>query len=314
MGFDRVVPYVLLLILSPGCALIAGDDLGSDDADGPAGTLTLPFITYNGVSLTGVSLRGVSREGVPLSGITLEGMSIAGMSIGGMSIDGVSIDGSELTGIVGEEAVGGEQMVGARMSGVLSNGRALPMRIESAELLPGVHGDIWAYDVSYEQTSGNWSRLCGSDGAIALTGTWNLAAGVPGGGAWSASSSTFTFGCRGAALAKCVELGYEPWATDSSTSLRDHHQACTRMIRADYCGDGKSWTESGVKINLYDDLGIQTDSASWRIDAEWLAGEALCIDKRRDFRHGKPSCWHQKKKSSCGSFAGGALLIDEYRH
>jgi hypothetical protein len=313
MGFVRVTPYVLL-IASAGCAMMAGDDLGSDDAGGSIGKLTAPFISYNGVSLNGVGLRGVSPDGVPLSGVSLAGVSIRRMSLGGMIVRGLSIEGSELTGTVGRDVLGGDEMVGAEMSGILSDGRALPMRIESAELLPGATGDIWTYGVSYAQLDGSWTPMCGSGSAIALTGTWNLGAGVAGGGAWSASSSVFTFGCRGAALAKCVELGYQPWATVSSTPLRDHHQACTRMIRADYCGDGTAWTEPGVQINLFDDLGIQTDSTSWRTDAEWLPDGARCIHKLRDFRHGRPTCWHQKKKGACGSFDGGALLIDEYKH
>ncbi len=313
MGFDRVVPYALLLITSPGCALMAGDDLGVEGGE-TVGELTAPFISYNGVSLNGVDLHGVSPDGVPLDGIDLAGTSLGGMTLDRMSIDSVRIEGSELTGIVGGEVVGGDQLIGARMIGILSDGHALPMRIEWAELLPGASDDIWVYGVSYAHGRGRWSPLCGTGAAIALTGTWNLAAGVTGGGAWSPSSSAFTFGCRGAALAKCVEHGYEPWATVSSTPLRDHHQACTRMMRADYCGDGTAWTKSGTLINLYDDLGIQTDSTSWRIDAEWLPDGALCIDKRRDFRRGKPSCWHEKKKNSCGSFDRGALLINEYKH
>ena len=30
----------------------------------------------------------------------------------------------------------------------------------------------------------------------------------------------------------------------------DHHQACVRMVRADYCGDGRSWTVNGRRVNL----------------------------------------------------------------
>ena len=105
-----------------------------------------------------------------------------------------------------------------------------------------------------------------------LSGTWNLGSGVVGGGSWTNSSTTFTFGCRGAALAKCVELGYKPWKIVNGVSLRNHHQACVRMIRADYCGDGKPWTQDGTPINVYDSLNIQTDAATYKLDAEWTAG------------------------------------------
>ncbi|HKE16508.1 MAG TPA: ADYC domain-containing protein, partial [Kofleriaceae bacterium] len=251
-------------------------------------------------------------------GMSLNGMSLNGMSLNGMSLNGMSLNSSELSGeLASGEAVFGAGMVGAHLSGVLSDGSTLPLRIDSARTLPGPNGDVWAYGVSYALAGGSWAPLCGVSGgapvaAIALVGTWDLRSGVPGGGSWAASSSEFTFACRGAALAKCVELGYKPWQSVSGTLLRDHHQACARMIRADYCGDGTAWTRDGELINLYDSLGIQEDAANWKTDAEWLPGGARCYHKLRDFRHGKPHC-KELKSNHCGSFADGALLIDEYK-
>ena len=37
-------------------------------------------------------------------------------------------------------------------------------------------------------------------------------------------------------------------------SLASYHQACTRMARADYCGDGTSHTQDGTWIEYYDKL------------------------------------------------------------
>jgi ADYC domain len=45
--------------------------------------------------------------------------------------------------------------------------------------------------------------------------------------------------------------------------LQNHLTACTRMLRADDCGDGKSWTVTGALINLYDGIGVQIDPQSW---------------------------------------------------
>ena len=145
-------------------------------------------------------------------------------------------------------------------------------------------------------------------------GTWNYAQGVTGGGSYTASTTSFTFGCRGTAIAKCVELGYKPWKTVGTTLLRNHHVACTRMIRADYCGDGKSWTVDGTPINVYDNLGIQTDAATYPTDAEWLTTGARCINLARSFINGakKPTCY-TAKAGQCGTFNNGALVIDEYK-
>jgi ferredoxin len=55
-------------------------------------------------------------------------------------------------------------------------------------------------------------------------------------------------------------------------SLQDHHQACTRMARADYCGDGVPWTVPGTAIDIYDHLYPQIETKetqNWQIEAEW---------------------------------------------
>ena len=51
-----------------------------------------------------------------------------------------------------------------------------------------------------------------------------------------------------------MELGYKPWKTVGGVSLRDHHQTCTRVLRADYCGNGVSHTQDGTLINIWDTL------------------------------------------------------------
>ena len=264
-------------------------------------------LTSNGMSLNGMSLNGMS----------LNGMSLNGMSLNGMSINGMSLNGSQMTGVKSNgTAVSGAGLVGAKMAGTLSSGGTVSVRVDSAQTLPAPHTDVWAYGVSYQLAgSTTWSPMCGSSGtlALALSGTWNLGSGVVGGGSWSASATSFTFGCRGAALAKCVELGYKPWKIVNGVLLRNHHQSCVRMLRADYCGDGKSWTQDGTPINVYDSLNIQTDAAEYKLDAEWVPTGARCIWKLRDFQLNKPTCETLKKLEGCGTFKSGALLINEYK-
>jgi hypothetical protein len=173
------------------------------------------------------------------------------------------------------------------MVGVLSNGARLPMRIDDVNQETAPNNDVTLYKVSYQGTSGAWYPLCGKDstgapiGAIALSGTWDYSQGTATGGSWTASSTLFTFGCRTTALGKCVELGYKPWVVDNGVTLQRHHQACTRMIRADYCGDGTPWTVNGRKINVYDAVGVQTDTQGWAFEAEWTDKGARCVSTMR---------------------------------
>ena len=277
-----------------------------DELEESIGETSQEVMTTNGMSINGMSINGMS----------INGMSINGMSINGMSINGMSINGSQLTGVKSDgQAISGAGFVGANMTGTLTSGATVGLRVDSAQLLPAPNNDVWAYGMSYQLAgTTSWSPMCGSSStlAIPLTGTWNLGQGVAGGGSWSASATTFTFGCRGAALAKCVELGYKPWKVVGGVSLRSHHQACTRMIRADYCGDGKAWTQDGTPINVYDSLNIQTDAGAFKLDAEWTPAGARCIWRLRDFQNGKPSCETIKKLDGCGTFKSGGLIISEY--
>jgi hypothetical protein len=80
-----------------------------------------------------------------------------------------------------------------------------------------------------------------------------------------------------------VRLGYKPWKRLSDgTSLWDHHQACVRMLRADYCGDGPT-TRDGMLINLYDPVGIQPDEPrpGMSFEAGWDEGGAVCVARPR---------------------------------
>ena len=288
--------------------------------------MSLNGMSLNGMSLNGMSLNGMSLNGMSLNGMSLNGMSLNGMSLNGMSLNGMSLNGSQLAGVTTDgQALAGEALVGAEVRGLLSNGATLPIRIDDATALPAPSADVWGYAVSYGVDSG-WIPLCGTDAggepvlAVPLAGTWNHGVGE-GGGAWTASADRFTFACRGTALTKCVELGYKPWQSAGGVSLRDHHQACTRMLRADYCGNGQPGTLDGWKVNLYDQIGVQGDTesgAEWVFEARWTASGAVCVDEVRALElvvaGDMPTCALEKMRSDCGAggFAGGTLLMSEY--
>jgi hypothetical protein len=67
--------------------------------------------------------------------------------------------------------------------------------------------------------------------------------------------------------------------------MREYYDACVRMVRADYCGDGQGWTRSGMPIDIWDDLGIQTadtrNDASFSFEAGWTPAGAVCVGHTR---------------------------------
>jgi len=109
-------------------------------------------------------------------------------------------------------------------------------------------GTTYLYVLELQHTDGTWGNACksGSDGftgAIPTAGYWNYR------GTKLASSTYFTFGCTSGVIAKCYRWGYRPWL---NSAFWNEHAACTRMARADYCGDGYSWTKTGTTINHWD--------------------------------------------------------------
>lgn len=178
----------------------------------------------------------------------------------------------------------GKDLKGAQLDAVDEQGRKLKFKIRDVELDPQDHdNETYLYTVFYLDTSDSkWKNLCEPDAynvakAIPLAGSWDET------GAYIESSKLITFGCTSGAIAKCVRFGYKPWKNLNGKSLRDFHQACTRMVRADYCGNGKSHTQEGTWIDVYDVLGIQkqTTNSGMVFEAAWGPNGATCINRAR---------------------------------
>ena len=133
--------------------------------------------------------------------------------------------------------------------------------------------------------------ICGKDDhgkprqAIFLGGDWDGNSGTQGAGGKiaDAESGAISIGCRKVgAIAKCVDFGYKPWV---SPAMDDMHQACVRMVRADFCGDGTPWTVDGNLIDIADGLAIQTpDSKDFVFEATWTKAGASFLNTHLDFR------------------------------
>jgi hypothetical protein len=276
----------------------------------------------NGTSLNGRSLNGRSLNGRSLNGRSLNGVSLNGRSLNGEALGGMWVDGSLLRAEVGHRDLAGRDLVGASLTGLLDDGATIALRLDDVRKLKGTP-DTHLYAVSLA-ADGGFYPLCVDElgrpaEAIALAGRWSYAEGVPGGGSFIDDPTAFTFACRGYAIAKCVELGYAPWQNvrlrgHRTVSLADHHQACTRAIRADYCGDGTPHTVDGTLIDIYDDLGVQDDTTSWSMEAEWVPGGARCVARERLSGAEDPACWSSLLTPDCGApahFAAGALIMTE---
>ncbi len=180
------------------------------------------------------------------------------------------------------------------MTAALPDGSALTLRLDA--ITPSSDPDILLYDVSYSRDSVSFSPLCldlkgAPTRAFPLLGYWDESEGTATGGDHIDVPSGVTFACEGYAIAKCAQMGYKPWRTVKEckapglcheVALSHVHQACTRMLRADYCADGKPHTREGTLVDVWDNFGLETPTRpAWSFEAEWGEGGALCVETTR---------------------------------
>ncbi len=272
----------------------------------------------NTALLDSTSVGGATSTAPFKAGAWLMDTHVAGSGLAGWALDwsedwgstswawrtGTWFEGAELSGKVVDQAGGEPELVTLHID-----------RITAAE--PG--SDVllhWVSVMTTDETGGAVTfPLCGWDQAqreipaIVLRGEWSQDERVSwGGDQISDSAYRVTFACASGALGKCaadcasdatcaasgvaVALGYRRWAaphtvstTDGAYRWRDYamdHQSCTRMVRADYCGDGVSWTANGTEIDVYDKTEINVTSSDpygawWQWEATWNENGATRI-------------------------------------
>lgn len=225
-----------------------------------------------------------------------------GISLNGVKVENVTFEGSLLKGTVGKQQISGTQFTGVMIEVNFADPKATnyKFRIDEvtldAEAAAKGFKDVWRYRVSmWTSISNTWVSLCNDSAGrpadlIPLLGMyWDQATGNR-----IDDPNSLTLACKDGALEKCTHVGYRPWATGTicksqrsknctQISLKDHHQACTRMLRADYCGDGVSFTENGTLLDIFDYLSppVALREESWDIEARWLTTGALCLSKPR---------------------------------
>jgi hypothetical protein len=177
-------------------------------------------------------------------------------------------------------------LVGATIT-VQQGESSLLLRIDEVKTDPqDSTGDIWLHHFSVKDpATGQWRPFCEQDAegqrlGFPLVGTWDDSSGRR----RRTADTTFSLTCTAGAEGKCVRFGYKPWKKSAQgVDLWDHHQACTRMARADYCGNGKATTRNGTLVDIYDELGIQKSMPreGMRFEAAWGTEGALCVNHPR---------------------------------
>jgi len=223
------------------------------------------------------------------------------------------------------EVLRGTQLEGRVVHLPIAQGEA-PVAIRLASIRPDPKdADLLRHEFQVRDAQGAWTPLCepNIDGE-----TWGfpvaLAPGHPG------REGAITLTCASGAVAKCIRFGYKPWARGPhGENLAPYHAACVHMVRADYCGDGTPHTRNGIRIDLWDHIGLRPDPEPGtahqpgdpEFEAGWTPRGAVCVNHTRQPDLGTTgqilqACPRLTQAPACGEDAAaarGALIYSRSR-
>ncbi|WP_224370985.1 ADYC domain-containing protein [Hyalangium versicolor] len=237
----------------------------------------------NGTLLWGNARKVATDE----TSTQLASVDLASAKLGATTIKGLRLQDGHLE--VPKRA--SKELVGAVLQGAASDGQPVEVALCGAEPAAQDPAMEWYRIEIWNAQAESWANPClattevPAPRALAVRGVWD------GKGAHLTVADRFTFACENGAIAKCITWGYKPWAKKDGRSLEELHQACTRMVRADYCGDGHTHTRENSPIDVYDGLGVLArttePSKSWdpkqaSFEAAWGPEGARCLSRARD--------------------------------
>jgi hypothetical protein len=245
------------------------------------------------------ALQGLLQQGMQTQGMTFQGFEFATATLNGAPLANFRLQNGELMGEQNGATVRDTGLVNAHVFAEFQNKTVHPPANAVVEYrITGIVPEDTRYDPTHtgatflytlEQNvdgTGNWQPACPADSdgrsaTIALSDVWDDKGGR------SSPAPLFTLGCTSAVIAECYRWGYRPWVTGYG-NLGIMHWVCTRLARADYCGDGVSHTVDGTLINVWDNLSPPgpilaqgTTPPGMTFEAAWDQNGALCFSHAR---------------------------------
>lgn len=282
----------LTLTAAVGCGPEAGPVTTCRQAQG---IIILNALTLNGLTMNGLSLEG-TRPNAWNNGTELDGVE---------PVQGVVVDDVLESRLAIGAPVAGEQLLAVGVGG-----EEMPLTVAGEEERDGRR--------NLRVTLANGANPCGSKDAVGLLipGVWDLETGDRHDTMRVGDHELrHTFSCTSGVIAKCVLWGYGTEAQGA-----DVHETCTRLARADYCGDGVGYTENNTPIDVYDTLGILEPEGGMSFEAGWGPKGAVCVSHPRylDVAGGAPiypSCWNALPRCTDRETAEAhdALLVNASR-
>lgn len=278
-AFKILAFFTLSLTVGAGCdAEVEHDDGGGAiHARGGSGG-------YGGVWLNTSAIGSQAFSEMDLSGALHDGVQVMGFKVKGPNDTWITADKSEVVDgtlrvKVGKVVYSGAALVGARWQINLVNeqGVTVPREIWIAEV------DVLSpkearYTFQTHDDDGQVAYLCDADtlGSHSAAVIKDVTID-PFTADMAQRKHTAYFACVSGAVGKAVTWGYRPW----ERTLAEFATA-VRVVRADYCFDGMSWTEPGTALQLKDRWNINTFvSSAAPTEVVWTRTGIACLTQPR---------------------------------
>ncbi len=289
----RVLAVTVLSPALAGCAIEV-----DEPADAPVDVdADQRGIVFNGDIVNGIVFNGVEVNGIVFNGVNLDGGTIDQAKLHTPLYAGTYGESKTLVGVqlsqfsnsligwsTGSEFYHHDDFIGAEQKLTLNlddvDEESFVLRIDDVEESAEWSG-IYTLDLRYRPLNGaTWSSPCQDENnnptrAILMHGRYDD--DLERTHAYN-DTHTMTIACENSVIGKCLTAGYSSWVDQS---MADLHQACARMVYADYCGVGEPNTENGTAIDIEDMYGIQSFETEWPVEAAWDRHGALCVNAPR---------------------------------
>ena len=252
-----------------------------------------------GTNMQGTNMQGINMQGTNMQGTNMQGFRLDGATLSGHQLSNVRVENGEVVAERHNHTLRGAELVGAHFDAQVEDLTTTPPTTALVEYrITSVAAENPAYDPTGTGNSflytleqrvddeGSWQPACSADVdgrrvAIPLAATWDAHGDRADGGA------LFTFGCTTGVIAKCYRWGYRPWVSGYG-DLATMHWTCTRLARADYCGNGVPHTQNGTWVNVWDTLPAPgpvqahgTTPLGMVFEAGWSTQGAVCLSRTR---------------------------------
>ena len=233
---------------------------------------------YNSAEVNGRAIRELNLDGVANSdGVRIVGFAAPAGLLGNYKL---AVEGDELVARDGMKTLRGAALIGATIV------------VDTAGLLKQAWAEGAAEVPSYTLVYPDVGALLGVRD-VCNGDPLTSSAVVLGGETYDLESKTvnpdqdrwLTIACAGSAAAKLRLMNYGPQSDfdgEGHAATPAQRQATLKMLTADYCGGGESYTANGTPLAWENAAGtVQTSTKLGALEAVWSASGALCLEATR---------------------------------